>query len=518
MRTAALAITATLIGSALAAPASAAWREARSRHFIIYSEQSERELEAYAKRLETFDAVVRKMLAMSDPEPNPGTRLTVYVVGSVNDVQRLVNDRDGQIAGFYIPRASGSLAVVPSDGTSGGANALKSDTIFFHEYTHHMMLQGADKPYPYWLVEGYAEFLGTVRFNKEGSLDLGRAPAHRLYELARGTKLTYDRLLANEPIKNSDPTSTSIYGRSWIMAHYFLMSGERKGQLGVYLDGLAAGKSGRVAAEQAFGSLKKLNGEFESHYRKPALPTVKVPVAGFPTPAVTIRTLNAGEAAIMPSHIQSSVGVSKVVGARVLADARRIAAQYPNEVKVQVSLAEAELDMRNFAAAISAAERALAIDPKSTDALVFKGRALSEDPARKGNAEAFKQARAAFAAANKLSTEDPEPLKYYWESYRRQGIKPTAIASQGLHYAASLVPQDMGVRMLSAMQYLRDGQGAEARARLVPLAYKPDEGTGATKAQEMIAKIDARDIAGALAIVDEMMKKAEEAEAKASAA
>ena len=516
MRTLKFAATTALAATLLTAPAAAEWYEASSRHFVIYSDQKPAELEAYAKRLEAFDAVVRKMLLMSDPQPNAATRLTVFVVPSVNDVERLI--RRENVGGFYFGRVEGSMAVVPRNGTEGGgANSLKPDHVFFHEYTHHIMLQGADTPYPFWLREGYAELLGTVKFNGNSSLELGRAPSVRLYELALGTKLTYDRLLSNVPIKDSDPTSTSIYGRSWIMTHYFVMSGERKGQLTKYLDGIVAGKSGSEAAELAFGGLKSVNGEFERHYRKPALPSVKVDLSSFAIPPVTIRKLRPGEGAVMASRIQSKSGVDKPTAARVLGDVRRIAAQYPNDPLVQVSLAEAELDTLNYAEAIAAADRALALDPRSVEALVFKGRAIIEDDKRKGDAAAFKQARAAFAAANKLDTEDPEPLKYYWDSYRRQGTKPPAIAAEGLHYAASLAPRDTSVRWLSVLQYLRDGKSVEARTRLVPIAYNPHAGPGATKAQEMITKIDARDARAALAILEDLQKKEEEAEAKARA-
>ncbi len=517
MRKATFAMLVALSGTILATPAAAEWHEATSRHFIIYSEQNVGELQAYTKRLETFDAVVRKMLVMRDPEPNAATRLTVYVVNSVDDVQRLMHDSSGTVGGFYNAQAEGSFAIVPRNGTEGGANALKADTIFFHEYTHHMMLQGLDKYYPHWLVEGYAEFLGTVKFNPNGTIGLGKAPSHRMYELALGTKLTYDRLLSNIPISSSDPTSTSVYGRSWIMTHYFILSGERQGQLTKYLDAINEGKSGTDAAQIAFGGVKKLNGELESYYRRPALPYVTFPASGFKVPDAVVRALSPGDNAIMPLRMQSKSGVDTAQAKRVVDDERRVASQYPHDVLVQTSLAEAELDTLHYAEAIAAADRALALNPKSSEAMIFKGRALSENPARKADATTFKQARLLFAAANKLDTEDPEPLKYFYESFRRQGMMPTANASEGLHYAAALVPQDMDLRLISVRQYLRDGKVKEARARLLPLSGFRDAGESSNKAQQMIAKLDANDLPGARAIIEEMFKKYEEAEAKARA-
>ena len=505
-----------LAASVAASPAKAEWREAKTRHFVVYSELPEDELREYISHLEQFDGVMRELQALKDTSGTPSSRLTIYMVESVEDVQRLIYDKQGTIAGFYRPSAEGTLAVVPQNGTKGGQWGLKADSIFFHEYTHHLMLQKLDVVYPKWMVEGWAEFFGTVHFEKDGTVGLGRPATHRMYEMVYGTKLTYDRLLANEPIKSSDPTSTSIYGRSWIMSHFFFFNPDHLKELMTYVSLINSGKDGRAAAQQAFGNLQKLNGEIETYYRKPALPYAKIPASQYIPKSIEMRVLKPGEAAIMDARIQSKVGVDRKRGAAVLEEMRRVAAQHTTDPLVWSSLAEAELDMDNYAAAIQAADRALALDPRWAEAMIFKGRALSENPVNKGKAELFNQARSLFVAANKIDTEDPEPLKYYWDSYRRQGIQPTPNAASGLHYASRLVPQDMDLRLLSAFQHLRDGQDAEARERLVAIAFNPHSGKVADKAEEMIEKIDAKNGKAALAIVEDMMKKAEEERAKAA--
>ena len=508
---------ATLAALLMATPATADWREAKTRHFVVYSELPSDELKEYVTHLEQFDGVMRELQALGDPDPTPSSRPTIYMVRTVEDVQRLMNDKQGIVAGFYRPQVEGTLAVVPQQGTNWGEWSLKSDNIFFHEYTHHLMLQKLDTVYPKWMVEGWAEFFATVQFEKDGNVRFGRSADHRMYELVYGTKLTYDRLLANEPIKSSDPTSTSIYGRSWIMSHYFFFNPDRLKQLMKYVALINKGTDGRSAAQQAFGNLQKLNGEIESYFRKPALPFSRFPASKYAPKSIEMRELRPGEAAVIEARTQSKVGVDKERGARVLEEVRRVAAQYPGEPLVWSSLAEAEIDMGNFGSAVQAADHALAIDPRWTEALIFKGRALAEDPANKGKADQFSKARSLFVAANKIDTEDPEPLKLYWDSYRLQGIKPSASAVAGLHYASRLVPQDMGLRMLSAMQFLRDGQPAEARERLATIAFNPHSGQTADKAQEMIDKIDAKNTNGARAIIEELFKKAEEARAKAAA-
>jgi cobalamin biosynthesis protein CobD/CbiB len=57
-----------------------------------------------------------------------------------------------------------------------------------------------------------------------------------------------------------------------------------------------------------------------------------------------------------------------------------------------------------------------------------------------------------------------------------------ALLFAALHYASLLAPQDMTVRLNSAMQHLRDGDLKSARRTLVPIAYNPDEGEAASLA------------------------------------
>ena len=485
------------------APAAAEWKEATSRHFVVYSELPRKDLERYVTRLEQFDGVVREIQGSKDPEPNAATRLTVYMVKSASDVGRIVGMAEA--AGAYFPRAEGIIAVTPEHGSGRGEWALDASTIFFHEYAHHLMLQNLDVMYPKWLVEGYAEFLSTAQFEKDGRLRLGQPADHRMYEITLGARLSYDRLLANEEIKASDPTITSFYGRSWILTHYFMFTPERQKQLAKYLTLLNQNVPGRAAAEQAFGSLGKLNAEVESYLRKPSRPFSRFDAAKYAPKSIEVRPLRPGEAAVMNARIQSKVGVDKKRGAQVVEEVRRIAALHSNDPIVLVSLAEAELDTENYAAAYAAADRALALDPRSTEAMIFKGRALTSNPANKGKAEPFAQARSLFAAANKIDTEDPEPLKYYWESYKRQDARPTANAAAGLHYASLLVPQDMDLRILSAWQYLQDGNPALAQDRLLSIATNSHEGKRGAKAREAIGKIAANDRAGAIQVVQTMM-------------
>jgi hypothetical protein len=105
----------------------------------------------------------------------------------------------------------------------------------------------------------------------------------------------------------------------------------------------------------------------------------------------------------------------------------------------------------------------------------------------------------ASGAANKIDTEDPEPLYEFYRSYTLQGIRPTTDAIRAMHYASDLAPEDFGLRMNSALAYLNEGKSEDARSALAVVAYSPHAANLAEIARNMIARIDAGDAKGALA-------------------
>ena len=50
---------------------NAKWYEAKSRHFIVYSEQKPHDLRAYASKLERYDSAIRAARKMKDPTNAP---------------------------------------------------------------------------------------------------------------------------------------------------------------------------------------------------------------------------------------------------------------------------------------------------------------------------------------------------------------------------------------------------------------------------------------------------------------
>ena len=60
--------------------AMAAWNEAKSNHFIVYSQLNQDQLRSYVTHLERYDAAVRVVRQMKDPPPTSTSRVTLYVL------------------------------------------------------------------------------------------------------------------------------------------------------------------------------------------------------------------------------------------------------------------------------------------------------------------------------------------------------------------------------------------------------------------------------------------------------
>lgn len=485
-----LAAAALLLSSGMA---QASWYQAQSKHFIIYADDNPDHLRNFAAWLERFDSGVRYVKSWADPEIGDGNRLTLYVLPKSTDVRALAGDKMGFIDGFYTGRVSGSLAYIGKDSTVS-SDSETAMSVLFHEYTHHLMMQDQQRPYPEWYVEGFAEFFSVPKLDRDGGIWFGRPPKYRADTIMYGPKVPLNVLLNGMHPKMSNEVRDAFYGRGWLLTHYLLLGPPaRQGQLDAYNRALSSGSPPLEAAQKAFGDLGKLDRELDA-YRNKGLLTFKVSADKLRTGSIQVTPLTAGASQVI--LLQSKIKYKENQPAEALAaQVRTIESKFPGDELVERTLAEAELNADHPAAAEAAADRALRANPRSTEAMVFKGRAMAqraeaEDDRDKSDA-LFEQARTLLINANKLDTEDPEPLFEYYTTFLHEGRRPTDNAIAGMHYASELAPQDLGVRMNSAIAYLNEGKYPEARATLVVVAYSPHGGGSGEMARKLIAEIDA---------------------------
>ena len=506
-----LATLAAALFLSAATPALADWSEARSDHFIIYSEQKPAELKLYAERLERFDRLVRFLRKMDDPPLTDGGKVTIYVLPSVVGVQNLASGGrggGGGILGFYMPRASGSVAFFSSKGdrSDRGPSKITPEQVFQHEYMHHLMLSNWKTATSPWLVEGMAEFYGTVEFTKDWSAKVGLAPQSRAYGVTEDIGFNVEQLLTSKPAKDAAQRE-SVYGKGWVLTHMLAFDPARTGQLDKYLRALERGDKPIDAATSAFGDLKTLDKALDKYARS----TFRgVGVSPGPAPKITVRPLSAADSAIMSVRMRSDRGVDKKSAPGIAAEARRIAAAQAPSAFVQGVLAETEYDVQDYAASIAAADKALTMEPTNVQAMLYRARAMTAIAKKDPTKTNWSEIRRWLIKANRADTENAEPLWLFHQTFGDAGEKPTKAATDGLIYALALAPQDRGLRMSTVKQLLRDDRVNEATALFGVLANDPHLPIVRQATMTgLLDKMRAGDGKGALADIDAEQKKNE---------
>ncbi len=478
-------ILAAVSGFGLVAPAHAEWLEVKSPHFTVYGNMAEGDLRERTLRLEKFDALLRTIFSAPDREP-----VSMYFVSGPSDVQGLMGDNSGMVQGFYNASAQRAYAVMPVTFTRY-IKDFTPQTVLFHEYTHHMLLTNIDQFMPGWAQEGLAEMFATAKLEKDGGVSFGYKNDSRGEAMLGMQRWTVQRMLDSDvhPPKDREE-SIEKYSRGWALCHYLWLSGKRPGQYAKFLAELNKGGDPVGVGERVFGDLGKLNKELDSYILQHnfKFSTFSAEQLKAPT-SVTVRKLSAGEAAIMPFRIRSSVGVSQRTALPLAVKARPVAGQYPNDVGVQETMAEIEHDAKDYAASNAAADRALAVQPSNVFALAYKGRVAARNAVASGKPEDWKEARRWIIKANRANPEHALPLMLYYDSFIAANETPNDAAVNGLFKSMTLVPQDDGLRIRAALELIRLDDIAKARSVIAPAAFQA-EGVGESPSLKLVVEID----------------------------
>jgi tetratricopeptide (TPR) repeat protein len=483
-----------------AGPASADWHEATSKHFHVYAEESPADLKAFATRLETFDAAVREARGTPDVDAGASTQVTVYALRDIRAVRELYGDPDSGVAGFYEPRASGSVAFVPRYGETG-TYELGADSIFFHEYTHHLMFEDTDRPLPTWLTEGFAEFFANPMFNKDGSVTIGAPPKYRaevLYDQGMGG-LPLNKMLSGDYTYLTDLEFESLYGRGWLLTHLLSFDLKRRGQLTRYLDEIAKGTTPLKAAQTAFGDLKQLDQQLYAYFKTDKFTVATIAASKLHLPPIEIRPLSPAMSELMNVQIKFARESKRFSPGSLEGRARSVVSRYPDDARAATLLAQIEDAAKDYDHALVHADAALKLDPRSEDAMLAKGIASMNLAKANPKSADWNQVRSYFTAANRLDVESAEPLILFYRSFVAEGAAPTENALEGLKYALALAPQDSKLRLDAVGEFLKDGRFSDAREALVPLAYSPHTGKAHDAVRAILDRVDAKDKAPALA-------------------
>jgi len=486
----------------MATPACAEWQLAQSKHFAVYSEGPPDKARAVAARLERFDKAVRVALKLPDPETGPNARVTIFVTPSIDDVRRIMGLKG--TPDFYQSQSpAGAFGFFPQKNENDQSRLTPTPLMVLqHNYTHQILYSTwGDTVMPIWLSEGFAEFFATTRSSPDGSMTVGALPEYRWDGVDESNMFSSDRLIADSPDYADHRQAQTYFGRSWLLIDYMVFNPERAKLLAAYIAALKSGKPAGEAGRMLDPGLG-LDIKMNTYGTRATWRSATLSPDQLMTGDITTCALTAGEAAVMPARMRSRAA-GATAAQDVLVQARALAAPFPNDAGAQNELAQAEYDAGNFALSEAASERALAADKGSVEAMIHLGQALTALAAKAGNTDpaVWTTARRWFLAANKADPLYFYPVQLYYSSFRTANQSPAPAARKALLYAYTLNITNVTIRWEAARLLLEDGATESARVALFPIAFGESGGTRANAARKVLAALDARDPAAALAVL-----------------
>lgn len=476
-----------------AQPASAEWHKAESDRFVIYSDSDAGDIKEFAERLERYHVAMTKITTANPPVPSPSNRVTVYAVGSDRTLRKLYGDTSSNVAGFYIPRAGGSVAFTPNVRLRGSETDFTL-IVLLHEYAHHFTIASTPFALPRWITEGSAEFFAAAKFAPDGGVDIGLPAKHRIGDLNFANKLSIREILDYDRVaRGGGVRRDGFYGQAWLLFHYLYFNEKRRPQYRDYAIKYMRGVPSLQAAEEAFGDLDQLEKELKAYQRSRSIPAFRLTADLLPVGNITVTALTPGMNEMIDVILKSRRGVSRDEALELLPEARAISAKFPDDPGVLAALSEAEYDAGNDNEAIAAADRAIVLDASQKNAYVQKGYALFRIA---GEAEgdavdaAYATAMEPFNALNAIENDHPLPLMYYYRSFVQRRLVPEENARAALEWASQLAPFDQDLRLNVAMMMITERKNTLARQMLAPLAADP-HGTGrARRAKQLMALLE----------------------------
>jgi hypothetical protein len=489
MRLVSLLCTALVLILLSAAPATARvrWHRAETPHFIIYGEVSERDMREAAQTLEQFDASLRTIWSLSN-DPSP-VKLEVYLLDSDDRLREVDPSTAEWVAGFYTPQPELIAAFATYDD-----RGLAGREILFHEYAHHFMSENLPGAYPAWFVEGFAEYLSTIKFERErivlGDYSEGRAGDI----LATGQWPTAEQFLRH-PDNMSEALQRRFYAQSWVAVHYLYREQNRLAQFAAYVGAIQNGADLVQAFEPAFGVSPEAFQEELQRYARGGIQRRAGPLPVIDVSGVAITSMSeAANDLLLPL---ARLRIGQVEGAEAQALAATIearAAAYPDDVFAQHARLRAMILRGAYADARAAIEPMLAAAPTDGGLNFLMGKAyLEEARAGQPSSTLTTAARRHFVRAFQVNENDFPTLFNYMATYEFGDRMPDSAMDVAVR-VNNLAPQVISLALPTAHMLMQRERWDEAAVILRRVAYAP-HGGGSDMAQRMLQAAMRHDMA-----------------------
>jgi tetratricopeptide (TPR) repeat protein len=473
--------------------AARSWQLIHGRSVVVIGQQPAKALRDVAVEIEQFRMVIGNLIrGAKQPLPMP---TLVYVFddeAALKPFVPLYNGKPAVLGGYCHCGSSEDVNFI----VAAKARYSESSAIVFHEYAH-LLLHNTVRDVPLWLNEGLAEFYSTFALRSGGrQADIGR-PIARHVQLLRERFLPVAQLLAvdeTSALYNEGERRSIFYAEAWALAHYLLM--ERQSGATIinrYLAAVAAGTPTEKAFVDATGvTLKDMDSELRRYVSRPVFNSITYVLADRvdvdePERA---RTIPAAEAEARLGDIQMRVG-------RMTEAARRIEAaaeEGPDVAQAQLALALLRFRQDRNVDAWAPLEMAATLAPDDFIAQYTYALALLR---REGESETQEKASAerAYEALSRALVANPQSSSALaWLGYADLVLDTRLSEAHDLTMRAiALAPGRLDYRIQLAQVVLRQNDMAQGRRLLAELALVRSDERVASRAQELLARLDEHD-------------------------
>ncbi|MGH9803507.1 MAG: DUF1570 domain-containing protein, partial [Blastocatellia bacterium] len=228
------------------------WISARSKHFTLIGNASEKQIRKVGAELEKFREAVLRLSGIWQRRFAPPVTVFVFKDNETYEpFKPLYQGKPADVSGYLQSSNNSAYITLTTD-----VRRQDPEAVIFHEYVH-FLTSGGRRPLPTWLSEGLAEYFSTFAVTGDGKqIVIGRAiPAHlqRLREgpwLPLATLLTVDN---DSPFYQESDKKSVFYAQSWALTH-LLMTGndDRQSQFRQFMAAVASGLSAGEGFKQFF--------------------------------------------------------------------------------------------------------------------------------------------------------------------------------------------------------------------------------------------------------------------------
>jgi Tfp pilus assembly protein PilF len=255
-----------LASSSLASAAPDQWLQVTSPHFLVITNSNDKQarhlLDQFERMRWVFHTLFPKLRV--DP-PIPIVVIAAKNRSAFQQLEPAAYLAKGQmdLAGLFLHSPDKNYVLLRLD-----AEGEHPYSVVYHEYTH-LQFSDFSEWLPLWFNEGFAEFVQNTEIHDK-DVSLGEPSVDDILYLRQNSLIPLTTLFKvdhQSPYYHEEQKGSVFYAESWALTHYLEVTDKQKGtnQIGAYLTLVSQHQDPVVAAQTAFGDLKKLQQTLESY-------------------------------------------------------------------------------------------------------------------------------------------------------------------------------------------------------------------------------------------------------------